>query len=491
MLNFFDRISIALNDVVQTIDYKIELNRPTYEATTRVNREAGESNDSRATSSVNTSVSNNSQQSKPSIKDLPLIMREKICPESTNTEPETLGSKPKSEDKPNNDAAVGNTPEESKAVEQKVEPKSNAKKTAEDEEQLMAEAQAPEEEPGAEVISVNEAASSSGRNPNNNINIFGIDIDIDAMTTHNAPAPTVWPQQTMQPRPTPSQQQWWATSYQHRSDMKQPNNTPKPAKAGADQVNLSIPDLTEGGINHPPVKQVVEAIPGPLTQPAPVPTPAPVIDNRTMIAKYNYLGEIEKIALETGANLQFTERPDYLIEVRVFVGHHPAADKGFTIDPGYIIDRRVKVFPGILPYFEGYQAYPLFVMKNNERSINTDLIKGLIVGGNQYPREDTGMYRRKYIDLNSQVDLSSIPTNKVGKEDRKLIQNRLVAAFDKNVFAPYLTTGTRFRVTNFDPKTKEIIVSTGATLHHGAPAPSIHPVSLRIKEGGKAEADKG
>ena len=199
--------------------------------------------------------------------------------------------------------------------------------------------------------------------------------------------------------------------------------------------------------------------------------------NVEMCRKYPYLVEVEKTALDNGYQVAFAESPNGLILCHIADPSGNYIDnKGFTIDPGLIIDHRKKVFPGTGPFYEGLNAYPLFInsggskdkkeKKQSSNVFNEELIKGLIVGGNQTVSNARGMYTEEFRNLNSIIALITIPTKNNSPADRKYIQNRLVDLYKGGVFneALALNPNTRFRVVDYDSGTGTIILDNYLTL---------------------------
>lgn len=201
--------------------------------------------------------------------------------------------------------------------------------------------------------------------------------------------------------------------------------------------------------------------------------------NADMCRKYPYLAEVERIALDNEYQVAFVENHNGLILCHVADATGNYIDnKGFTIDPGLIIDHRKKVFPCLGPFYEGLNAYPLYINsggkdkdKKDKKStssniFNEELIKGLIVGGNQTVSNARGMYTEEFRNLNAIVALITIPTKNNSPADRKYIQNRLVDLYKGGVFneALALNPNTRFRVVEYNSNTGTIILDNYLTL---------------------------
>ena len=118
------------------------------------------------------------------------------------------------------------------------------------------------------------------------------------------------------------------------------------------------------------------------------------VDNSEMIKKYPKvpLQEIEKIANENGCNIHFDEidgRNGIILVDVADEGNNLRPEKGFTIDVGNIIDRRLKLYPVSLtidPYspLEVYPAYELMYSdKNNHNKTVLDrkLIADIMIAG--------------------------------------------------------------------------------------------------------------
>lgn len=204
--------------------------------------------------------------------------------------------------------------------------------------------------------------------------------------------------------------------------------------------------------------------------------PAPVVNlfaenNKAFYHDYPYLVEVEKVALDNGYQIGFAIRHNTnLIECHIYNNDGtPIPGKGFTIDPGMIIDRRKKIFPAIAQFYEGMNAYPLFINNPNTKDdgkkagniLNVDVLTALIVGGNNAV-DTRGMYSEDFRNLNKFVALITIPTEKGSAADRKYIQNRLVDLYKSGVFTDALATvpGSRFRIAEYNKGSGTILLDT-------------------------------
>ena len=260
----------------------------------------------------------------------------------------------------------------------------------------------------------------------------------------------------------------------HRIDQPKPVKPPKGPKSEPDNIDIEgMPDLQKGmDVEYFP-KQDVRKI-GVVEDKVPMEVekidPKSIFPkNETLFPKYPYLQDIEKIGLENGYQIGFGVRATGLIECHVCNDNgEDIHNKGFVIDPGFIIDHRKKIFAGMYNFYEGMNAYPLFIPGNDKDGkkgsniLNADLIKGLIVGGNQTVEGAKGLYSEDFRNLNCIVALITIPTNKIGAADRKYIQNRLVTLYKSGVLTDVLSTnpGARFRVADFNKSSNTIILDT-------------------------------
>lgn len=399
------------------------------------------------------------------------------------------------------------------------------------EQQINAEAQAPEESIGAEKISVDtdvevtaEAAMTGGvrieDQPQNKLEFGAASIDLDKMSGQipvgdnmfRQPIPLnpinpvvdlmnaagfnpmqqfeISPidgmntygnhinQQRMVYPTTPIQYQQPPVGYgHHKVDVPEKPKPPKPPKSEPEKIDMEgMPDPTSGmevtnfqkfdarthGIIEEKVSMEVE--------PA---TPVNIFEenNKNFYHDYPYLAEVEKVALDNGYQIGFAVRNNTnLIECHIYTNDGTRIPgKGFTIDPGMIIDHRKKIFPAIMQFYEGMNAYPLFVNNPNVKDdgkragnvLNVEVLTDLIVGGNDAVNA-RGMYTEDFRNLNKFVALITIPTDKNSAADRKYIQNRLVDLYKSGVFSDALAIvpGSRFRVAEYNKPSGTILLDT-------------------------------
>lgn len=256
----------------------------------------------------------------------------------------------------------------------------------------------------------------------------------------------------------------------HKIDNPQPPKPPK-IKAEEDNVDVNLNAIHIDTVPPKPPKAWPDAVNNPLPQ-AEVQqeVPTPVFDNSQLINKYRYLGDIEKIALANGVQVQFIPRvgldnnPNGLISCISYTEpSKPNPYKGFTIDTGVIMDKRAKVYPAIVESgYEDMQAYPVLIPKDDKSDakgksknvINEQLFNDIFKGGVNMlgPR---GMYSPDYLELNRCVAMITMPTNSMNSETRKAIRDRLLAAVKVGVFtwAFQHEPNSRFMFKNYDKKT--------------------------------------
>lgn len=413
---------------------------------------------------------------------------------------------------------------ESEAKETHAENVDKPNNTPRTEQQMNAEAEAPVERAGAEVISADiDAEQSVNANMGSNVHIpdnepgvlnfesFGIKIDTN-MTGESSPVPTGFtipqPSPIQQPNtvpnrfnpifnsagnpmmganfimnPMPGMDTYGQMLNQqqvvppvglgrHKVDNPVPVKPPKGPKSKPDEIDMEgMPNLVNGmdveyfpkmdirnyGVLEDKVPKEVEKVPMESIFPK----------NKELYKNYNYLQDVEKVALDNGYQIGFAVRPTGLIDCIVCNEKgEPIPNKGFVIDPGFIIDHRKKVFAGLYQYYEGQNAYPLFVNglvvdgKKSPNTFNEELIKGLIVGGNDTVNNMKGMYTEDFRNLNTVVALITIPTHEIGPADRKYIQSRLVDLYKGGVFSDILATdpNSRFRIADYNKNTNTILL---------------------------------
>lgn len=259
---------------------------------------------------------------------------------------------------------------------------------------------------------------------------------------------------------------------------------PVVTKAQEDTVNVDLNKINVETNPPKPPRQWPEAVNSPMPEAGPVEAEpkVPVFDNRAVTSKKNckYLGEIEKLALECGVQIQMIPRPGSngkdsgLIACFVYTPEAPETPnlfKCFTIDTGYIIDRRAKIFPTVQEVgFEDFPAYPVLIPKGGEdkngkskNMLNAEMFKDIFIGGIQMLDGRKPLYTGDFMELNKNVALITMPTNNMNRDVRVMVRDRLMKAMKDGVFDevhkvdPYARF--RFKPDGFDKDTLGFVLS--------------------------------
>lgn len=237
----------------------------------------------------------------------------------------------------------------------------------------------------------------------------------------------------------------------HRVDAPPKVIQPKPPRAEADQVEVSDTNVAQAFVDPNKRNKVVrDQHPDLIQKDTPHIADKPseqLYDNRDLITAYPYLGEIQNIALKHHIQLKmqhlgYAANPMIQTGMILCYAFNEGSNtfneyKSFTIDTGVIIDRRPKLFKGIVMNgFEDMQAYAIQLndkTNKNKVNFNAELFEKIFVGGIAM-LDDKGMYSPQYRALNKFVDLSTMPTKLMNGERRKAVQDRLMKAMNAGVF---------------------------------------------------------
>ena len=293
------------------------------------------------------------------------------------------------------------------------------------------------------------------------------------MTTGTVPPRQFYamPIQFEQPIVCPPNSQPQAGLGRHKVDIPvQPK--PEIKKAEPDNANVDL-DKIQFDVEPPkPPKQTPDVINNEITNAEPT-AQIPKYDNSVVISQYEFLGEIEKIAVECNAQIRMVPRirsnneQTGLITCIVYTTdpNVPTYKKCFTIDTGVIIDRRKKVLAGVAEYgYEDMKAYEIYIPDKNPKSkkiINKKLFTELFIGGVDAITEKP-LYTHDYMELNKKVALITLPTNIMNRETRQAVTGRLMAAYKAGVFDAALKDNpyARFRFKNYKKDTQEFTLTT-------------------------------
>lgn len=289
----------------------------------------------------------------------------------------------------------------------------------------------------------------------------------------------------------------------HKVDNPQPA-TPKPVKAKEEKVEIDLDNMEKIDIEPIPKKEMPEVITNeiPKAERVEKEPEKPMFDNTALFEKYRYLADIESIALENGVQLRMFERPGIngnpsgLLTIVAYTGD-PAVEnrfKSFTIDTGMIIDKRAKVFPGVVPSgYENMQAYAVLVSHHEENpdggkpkiknEINRKLFEDIFKGGVEMLDPKKGLYTPNFLELNKRIALITMPTRNMNSNTRKAIRDRLMDAMKKGVFDKALSydPNSRFVFKSYDKKSGLFVLSNEhVPKMFGEPCTSTKKIEIRF-----------
>lgn len=158
--------------------------------------------------------------------------------------------------------------------------------------------------------------------------------------------------------------------------------------------------------------------------------------------------------------------------------------KSFTIDTGMVIDKRVKMFPAIIDCgFENLNAYPVLIeSKDHKKKFNEPLFRQMFKGGIYVIDTFKPMYTDEYIELNKNVALITMPTDKIDRELKNLIRNTLLKALNNGVFAEAknIDPNSRFVFKYLDEYKNFTLTNKGVGAFYGAPCSSTIEVEINF-----------
>lgn len=218
--------------------------------------------------------------------------------------------------------------------------------------------------------------------------------------------------------------------------------------------------------------------------------------NESLINKYWWLKEIQRIANKNNCLIQFTDfiQDDHPIGIMQVFGFTEDRNnnlyvynpyKSFIIDySGNFYDKRIKLFAlangsyitnlSAITY-DKLKAYSVLLDirndKNTEKNlkINEKFFDEFFKGGSTMLNNDEGMYNSDLRELNTYVDIATTPTKYMNKEDRNNVRDRLIKTLkikaEKNinsdlkslnpfVYARSIDNNCRFRYYGFDRDSK-------------------------------------
>ena len=283
---------------------------------------------------------------------------------------------------------------------------------------------------------------------------------------------------------------------QHRVDVQPAPPKQEVKKADPDRVNVDLdlvqtPEVKEKSSKQPIYDQLPE---GPPIMPQ-----ESIFDNSHWISEYEYLGVIQKIAIECNAQVQFIMQPlpdgspSGIIACFTFSGRmdQPNPLKSFYIDTGVIIDNREKVLinRSNASYYEDMDMRLIYIYKGNgknqKKEIDKTLFKDIFTTGFDFFQESR-LYSKELIEVNKIVEMITMPTGAMkNSENRKAVRNRIIEAFRKGVFRESVAKNPhiRFRFKNYDIKSNYFtLTSKDVPYRLGAPVMSNADITIEFKE---------
>ena len=233
-------------------------------------------------------------------------------------------------------------------------------------------------------------------------------------------------------------------------------------------------------------------------------------DNSSLTSKFKYLKKIEDIAASNNVAIDImSDGNNGLLYVISYVNDKLAKKKSFTIDPGCILDRRVKLFPIVtcpsingfhnMKFYEDTKCYD--VMAHNRSDVDFKLFDDIFKGGvdNICARP---LYGDKMMDLNRKVALITIPNIRRSQKNDvwdKLLKLSDNGTFDK-IFNMFGVCRFRYKPSSFikdgEESYKTFSIISGSPIHYGTnaePCPYIEIVfpGMGDNSNPKIYADKG
>lgn len=233
-------------------------------------------------------------------------------------------------------------------------------------------------------------------------------------------------------------------------------------------------------------------------------------DNSSLTSKFKYLKKIEDIAASNNVAIDImSDGNNGLLYVISYVNDKLAKKKSFTIDPGCILDRRVKLFPIVtcpsisgfhnMKFYEDTKCYD--VMAHNRSDVDFKLFDDIFKGGvdNICARP---LYGDKMMDLNRKIALITIPNIRRSQKNDvwdKLLKLSDNGTFDK-IFNMFGVCRFRYKPGSFikdgEESYKTFSIISGSPIHYGTnaePCPYIEIVfpGMGDNSNPRIYADKG
>ena len=205
-------------------------------------------------------------------------------------------------------------------------------------------------------------------------------------------------------------------------------------------------------------------------------------------SKYPFVEEIIKIANSNGyfcsaEKILDAAGHDVLIYIRTFNSQAFLPDKSFIIDLGYVIDKRLAIWPcaqadGSFHYLEDCQvAYALMTRDDKlNSSFISDVIKYGFHGLNQKVENDNRLYKERMTITNRVINLITLPDKGISKDQRNIVRGaciRMATKLDKSY--------GRFEFKSFNPKDLSFVLTNQCAEHFLVPPIQKQPVNLLCK----------
>ena len=282
---------------------------------------------------------------------------------------------------------------------------------------------------------------------------------------------------------------------------KQPVKVAEPDKVEVDLNKVDIDDLKK----DPSVQKKPEFI-----QPMQAPAPGSVASNQTrenlydnsaMIAKFNKipLKEIEEIAAKNGVDIIFEESPHVGLISVIAVNPDKSTinPKCFTIDTGFIIDKRVKLIDAcprinqntILENGEFYEVFNTVGNKSHAKKVLDEKLFNDIFYGGLMNISKRPMYSKSYKDLNLKLALITLPTRGLNAEERSSLQEYVIKMDNDGYLDKALSyaPGSRFvfagNKLDKDHLSSFTLINEGVPAFYGALYTPVNPVKIISKDG--------
>lgn len=202
-------------------------------------------------------------------------------------------------------------------------------------------------------------------------------------------------------------------------------------------------------------------------------------------SKYPFVEEIVKIANSNGyfcsaEKILDAAGHDVLIYIRTFNSQAFLPDKSFIIDLGYVIDKRLAIWPcaqadGSFHYLEDCPiGYALMTRDDKlNASFISDVIKYGFHGLNQKVETENRLYKERMTITNRVINLITLPDKGISKDQRNIVRGaciRMATKLDKSY--------GRFEFKSFNPKDLSFVLSNQCAEHFLVPPVQKQPVNL-------------